>query len=181
VIFIAAAQGPIKPKRVSGFTLIELLVVIIIVGIVISFATLAIRGADPEDLIKTEAQRFNQLLELALEDATFKGRDYGIAFTPNSYTFVYLSDNHEWKSLPDDRLLRKRELDHNIEINLEFDNGNSAQPAPKTSKKLVPQVLLYSSGEIDPAFTAYFSIPGFNQSYQVNGDSDGHHEAKKSE
>ena len=181
MIFAAAATDIIKLKRVSGFTLIELLVVIIIIGIVISFATLAIRGSDPEDLIKTEAQRFNQLLELALEDATFKGRDYGIAFTPNSYTFVNLDDSHKWQALPDDRLLRKRELDHNIEINLEFDNGNNAQPVPKTSQKLVPQVLLYSSGEIDPVFTAYFSIPGFNQSYQVNGDSDGHHEVKKSE
>ncbi len=181
MIFTAAAPGFIKLKRARGFSLIELLVVIIIIGIVISFATLAIRGADPEDLIKTEAQRFNQLLELALEDATFKGLDYGIAFTPNSYTFVYRDDSGEWQALPEDRLLRKRELDHNIEINLEFGQGNNAQPAPKTSQKLVPQVLLYSSGEIDPGFTAYFSIPGFNQSYQVNGDSDGQHEVKKSE
>jgi general secretion pathway protein H len=179
VIFAAAASDIIKLRRARGFTLIELLVVIIIIGIVISFATLAIRGTDPEDLIKTDAQRFNQLLELALEDATFKGLDYGIAFTPNSYTFVYLDDHHEWQALSGDRLLRKRELEHNIEINLEFDQGNNAPPAAKTSKKLVPQVLLYSSGEIDPAFTAYFSIPGFNQSYQVHGYSDGQHKVKK--
>jgi hypothetical protein len=90
-----------------------------------------------------------------------------------------MDDSHEWQALSDDRLLRKRELDHNIEINLEF--NQNTKPAPNPDHKLVPQVLLYSSGEIDPVFTAYFSIPGFKQSYQVNGHSDGQHEFKKSE
>lgn len=192
----ATATTIIKRKRIQGFTLLELLVVIVIIGILISFATLAIRGTNPEELIQEEASRFNQLLQLALEEGIFKGLDYGIAFTPNSYTFVYQDDQQQWQPMSDDRLLRKRELEHDIEIELEFKQSQKpppktqtqAQAQPDTSNtsdddkdKLVPDVLLYSSGEIDPEFTAYFTIPGSGTSYQVNAYSDGQHEVKKTE
>lgn len=179
MIFAAAAPGLTKYKRARGFSLIELLVVIIIVSIVVSFTTLAIRGSDPDDLINTEAQRFNQLLELALEEATFKGLSYGIVFTPTSYTFVYLNDKNQWEALSGDQQLRKRQLEHNIQIDLEYSQNTDTKPADNKEQKLAPQVLLYSSGEIDPAFTAYFSIPGSNISYQVDGHSNGQHDVKK--
>ncbi len=189
MIFCATPPAFIKPERSQGFSLLELLVVIVIIGILISFTTLAIRGADPEDMIKEEAQRFNQLLQLAQEEAIFKGLEYGLAFTPNSYTFLVQLDN-KWQHLDDDRLLRTRALEHNIEIELTLDETGVAlkDPAAGSSPvnmdgepELTPQTFLLSSGEITPEFKARFLIYGVAKSYQVNAFIDGKHEIKAGE
>lgn len=196
MIFAATATAHIKPKRASGFSLLELLVVIVIIGILISFTTLAIRGADPDELIKEEAQRFNQLMQLALEEAILKGREYGIVFSPNSYTFLVQRDE-QWQRLSDDRLLRTRELEHDIEIELTIDQTDvvlksqaaaigddtdtDSENDKKPDKKIEPQVFLLSSGEITPEFSARFTILGVPQSYLVNAFIDGKHEVKRSE
>lgn len=185
----AASSASIRPEHQRGFSLLELLVVIVIIGILISFTTLAIRGADPEDLIKEEAQRFNQLLQLAQEEAIFKGLEYGVAFTPNSYTFLVQIEN-QWRHLDDDRLLRTRELQHNVEIELSVDqtgivltspNSNPGTTASDDKPELNPQTYLLSSGEITPEFSAKFVIYGVDKSYQVTAHIDGKHEIKTDE
>ena len=77
----------IKPQKFNqceftqrGFTLIELLVVIVIVAILFTYTTLAIRGNSPEDAIKEEAHRLERLIELALEESILRGEEYGIEF-----------------------------------------------------------------------------------------------------
>ncbi len=47
----------------QGFTLIELLVVVVIVAILFTYTTLAIRSNSPEDYIKEEAHRFERLTQ----------------------------------------------------------------------------------------------------------------------
>ena len=195
MIFTTAAPDFIKSKHSSGFTLLELLVVIVIVGILISFTALTIRGVDPDDLIKEEAQRFNQLMQLALEEAILKGLEYGIAFTPNSYTFLVQQEDKTWLPL-DDKLLRKRELEHDLEIELTVDDNGVVLSEPVAiptddinqedtdnteDDKVEPQVFLLSSNEITPEFSARFIIPGFAQAHQVDAYIDGKHEVKRSE
>ena len=72
----------------KGFSLLELLVVIVIISILFTFTTLAIRGTSPEELLQTEALRLDRLLQLALEEAILKGEEYGVEFKPGSYRFL---------------------------------------------------------------------------------------------
>ena len=172
--------------RYRGFTLLELLVVIVIVAILFTFTTLAIRGTTPEELIKTEALRLDRLLQLALEEATLKGQEYGLEFSPDSYRFLlYFED--QWLPLDQDQLLRKRELPDTMEFELEIeqidvlieDKPTDTDDPEKDDPR--PQVFLLSSGEITPEFSVHLVMPGIETSYVVSGTVNGEHKAEESE
>jgi general secretion pathway protein H len=174
--------------RASGFTLLELLVVIVIVSVLFSFMTLAIRGASPEDAIKEEALRLNQLIQLALEEAVLRNTEYALLFSTHGYQFLQLNEDN-WQTIEADKLLRKRELPLEMEIELSIEQvdvviadmheDSESEPGgdadEKTKKKLQPQVFLMSSEEITPEFSARFIIPGVEESYIVNATMDGKH------
>ena len=98
------------------------MVVIVIVAVMFSFLALSIRGTSPEEAIKTEAQRLNQLIGLALEEAILRGEEYAIVFKPNSYQFAHLTDTDTWELIQNDRQLRKREMPQDITLELEVEN-----------------------------------------------------------
>jgi general secretion pathway protein H len=171
-------------SRASGFTLLELLVVIVIVSVLFSFLTLSIRGNSPEELIKEEAYRLNQLIQLALEQAVLRNTEYGLKFDTHSYQFLQLNEN-SWQTVEADKLLRKRELPLEMEIELAIEQidvviadmyeDSESEDDEETEKKLQPQVFLMSSEEITPEFSARFTIPGVETSYIVNATIDGKH------
>lgn len=156
------------------------MVVIIIVGIMFSFLALSIRGSSPEEAIKTEAQRLNQLIQVALEEAILRGEEYAIVFKPNSYQFAHLTDSG-WQYIQKNRQLRLRELPQDITIELTVDksyfsfDSNSTDPNDSTKKTVEPQVFLLSSGEITPEFTVDIMIFGVNVSYRIVGKMNGQH------
>lgn len=170
-------------SRDKGFTLLELLVVVVIVSILFSFLTLSIRSHSPEDLIKEEARRLNQLLQLALEEAVLRNTEYGLVFNIHGYQFLRLNENN-WQTV-DDKLLRKRELPPGMEIELAVEQTDIVMTnAPedsednddeKTEEKIKPQIFLMSSEEITPEFSARFTIPGVKTSYIVNATINGKH------
>ena len=167
------------------------MIVIVITAILFSFATLTIRSSSPEDLIKEEARRLNRLIQLVLEEAVLKNTEYGLEFKSNSYQFLSYNEG-DWQSIADDKLLRKRELPEDMEIELaveqtdiiigdtpittDEDNANKDE-----EEKAKPQVFLLSSEEITPEFSARFSLRGVETSYVVNGSIDGKHEVKLSD
>lgn len=176
-----------RRRLASGFSLLELLVVIVIISILFTFTTLAIRGTSPEELLQTEAQRLDRLLQLALEEAMLKGQEYGVEFFPDSYRFVlYFEDT--WLPLEQDKLLRRRELPGNMEFELEIeqievlvekDKVETGSLRDKDQPK--PQVFLLSSGEITPEFSVRLVMPGVETSYVVSGTANGEHKAEISE
>lgn len=169
-----------------GFSLLELLVVIVIISILFTFTTLAIRGTSPEELIQTEAQRLDRLLQLALEEAILKGQEYGLEFKPDSYRFLLYFENR-WQPLDNDNLLRQRQLPENMELELEVEQidvlveEDSASTDEEDEEKPDPQVFLLSSGEITPEFSVRLVMPGVETSYIVSGTIDGEHKAEISE
>ncbi|MBL4712736.1 MAG: type II secretion system minor pseudopilin GspH [Gammaproteobacteria bacterium] len=186
---ISNAQHP-KPWQ-QGFTLIELLVVVVIVAILFTYTTLAIRGDSPEDLIKEEALRFERLVQLAMEEAILRGEEYGLEVYVDGYRFLRLSDNL-WQPLSTDKILRSRELSHDMELEMRVEETNividsasnifAKKPTETTDASANeeeekaprrPQIYLLSSGEISPEFDIRFFILGIEASYVVNGAFDG--------
>ena len=184
---LARAPGHIPKHKMKhrGFSLLELLVVIVIISILFTFTTLAIRGTSPEELIQTEAQRLDRLLQLALEEAILKGQEYGLEFSPNSYRFLIYYE-YTWQPLEGDKLLRERELPENMEFELEIEQidvliEEAKDPDDEDEETPDPQVFLLSSGEITPEFSVRLVMPGVDTSYIVSGSMNGEHKAEISE
>ena len=110
-------------KTHRGFTLIELLVVIVIVAILFSYTTLAIRSESPEDIIKKEAQRMERLVQLALQEAILRGEEYGIEVSLDGYQFVRMTDN-QWQPITGDKILRLRQLPLDMELEMSLEESD---------------------------------------------------------
>jgi len=171
-------------------------VVVVIVAILFTYTTLAIRSDTPEDLIKKESQRLERLVTLALEEAILRGEEYAIEIQQNGYVFLRFTKN-QWTPLTDDKILHERELplDMELEMRLEeteivFDPAPATNSGGKTSSdsnaddeqkddesddeaSFKPQIFLLSSGEITPEFDIRFYILGVETSYIVKGLFDG--------
>lgn len=174
-----------------GFTLIELLVVIVIVAILFTYTTLAIRGNGPEEAIKEEAQRLERLIELALEESILRGEEYGIEFFIDGYRFLHYVET-QWQPITQDTLLRERELPDKMELETRLEDSpivvdlasepladntveldESDETEDTATEKTYPHVYLLSSSEIAPDFDVRFYIPGVASSYIVKGIFDG--------
>ena len=79
---------PLRPAQQYGFTLLELLVVVVIVAILFTYTTLAIRSDSYEDIIKKEAYRLERLIELCLEEAILRGEEYALESYLDGYRFL---------------------------------------------------------------------------------------------
>ena len=176
----------------NGFTLIELIVVIVIIAILFTYTTLAIRGNSPADAIKEEARRLERLIELALEESILRGDEYGIEIFIDGYRFLSRIDE-QWQPITQDTILRERELPENMELEthledsplavdlstdplsddqVELDESGEAEKST-TAEKIYPHIYLLTSGEIAPDFDVRFYIPGVETSYIVKGLFDG--------
>lgn len=140
-------RDPALGRNVSAFTMIEVLVVILIIGIIINFVVISIRGNSPTDVLKVEARRFISLMELASEEALLRSELVGVVIEEDAYHFL-IRDLENWE-LNQESIFRKRELPENIHFKL-----LTEQPAESNVKKdteaQTPDIVLLSSGEITP-------------------------------
>jgi len=185
-------QRSAQQLQQDGFTLLELLVVVVIVAILFTYTTLAIRSSSPEDLIKEEAYRLERLTQLALEEAILRGEEYGIEVHLDGYRFLHFTEN-KWQPLSQDKILHERKLPLDMELEMHLEEteiviGLATEPMsdnevdlekaaePKNGKKeaeITPHIFLLSSGEITPDFDIRFYILGVKTSYFVRGFFDG--------
>lgn len=157
------------PKTQRAFTLLELMVVIVIIGIVLTFTTLAIGDGGKQQALRHEAERFTALLQLASEEAVLQGRDLGGGLSATQYQFWQLQGK-EWRVV-DDEMLRIRTLPAGMQLQLDMD-GEKAD-LPQTLEKISqPALLLLSSGEITP-FTARFYMENDATRVTVRGELTG--------
>jgi general secretion pathway protein H len=83
------AFSPLLSSLSRGFTLIEVLVVMVLIGIIISMASLSLNPRDESELLKQDIKTLQALLHLAREEAIIKQRLLGLVFDKKGYQFVY--------------------------------------------------------------------------------------------
>jgi general secretion pathway protein H len=139
-------------RPVGGFTLIEILVVLLIIGIMITGAVLAtgIGGGDRD--LEKERDRIVALTDYLREQAALQNREYGMRFYEGGYEFVVFNVRTGlWQQLQDDSITRPRPLPAGILADLSIEGRAIILPKkePTGPEDLAPQVLLYSSGELN--------------------------------
>jgi len=155
-----------KPdSRDSGFSLIELLVVITIIGIVMSIALLSIGLLGDDRDLQTEGRRMIALVQVAQDEATMQGREFGLELTANAYRFVeYDPLLGIWGELIGDDTLRMRTLPEDYEFDLflegqrvilelepaAFDDPEEDDVNNAFRENYAPHIWIFSSGDMTP-------------------------------
>lgn len=176
--------------RQRGFTLLELLAVIVIIGIIVTFASLSIGNRALDDRLEAESRRIEQLLRLAEDEADLKGLAIGLAFTKDGYRFLSANTSQNWVDYAQSGILRSRPLLQPFFVELRMEGrlipplpsaGEDDAPRPaaagnnddkdddEEAKKLKPQVLLLPGGQMTP-FTLDLKAPNYPSYFRIEGD-----------
>ncbi|MBA1148457.1 type II secretion system minor pseudopilin GspH [Ectothiorhodospiraceae bacterium WFHF3C12] len=111
-------QRPVDAVR--GFTLIELLVVLLIVGVMVGMASLAV-GDNRGEVVEREAQRLVALLRLAQDEATLSGQAVGLHVSHDGYAFLAQQDADTWVPMTGDRALAPHDLPEFVRLDMLVD------------------------------------------------------------
>lgn len=148
--------------RTTGFTLIEILVVVAIVAVVTAAATLSLGIIGDDNESRTEARRLASLIEVAQDEAVMQGREFGIELLSAGYRFVeYDPFAQVWVEIPDDDVLRPRNLAEGITLDLymedkrvplenELADLGQDEDDRNRIKDYAPHALIFSSGDVMP-------------------------------
>jgi general secretion pathway protein H len=114
-------------RRRLGFTLIEMLVVLLIMGILVGLVS-AIAQPDERALLRVEAERLAQLLDLAATESRLTGKPVAWTADGPGYRFWLFSEDAGWYEIRDEDTLRARTLPQGVTIsNLLVENLRSPE------------------------------------------------------
>jgi len=148
-------------QQQRGFTLIEIMVVVIIVATVVSIALLSVGVVGEDRELDKERRRLATLIEMAQDDATMQGREFGVELMRSSYRFVEFDPlTRQWAEVPGDELYRLRYLPEGVEFALFIDEksiqldenpqdlgDDSDSMIGSGVKPYLPHLFVFASGE----------------------------------
>lgn len=141
-----------RPQRHgAGFTLIEILVTLVIIGILIAGVILSVNIARGRNPVEQERQRLSAIIDFVRDRAALQSREYGIRCFEGGYEFLaYDASNDVWLRLEDETLTRARELPPGLEMTVLVEGRPIVLPPAKVrDEERKPQILLFSSGEMN--------------------------------
>lgn len=165
-----------KPQR--GFTMLELLVVLVVVGIMVSMATLSFGVLGRDRQSEEETRRFWAVLQQAREEAELQAEDIAVFISADSYEYLRFDPRrNEWLSLADDELYAPRELPEGLRFRLRVESreavlkpGLPDRSDEEENQKWPPQVMVLSSGEVMP-FELELERDGAPSVWRVTGQA----------
>ncbi len=140
-------------NKSNGFTLIEIMVVVVIAAILMGAVTLSFPRTG-DDLLKEQANRFAAIISLSQDEAILQSKDLALAVGEAGYSFLRKEDN-SWQVF-DEPPFNARSLVSGIATELLIEGVSVNLKTKKNSsssnddKKVKPQVLILSSGEMTP-------------------------------
>jgi general secretion pathway protein H len=118
---LPAARRP--PLTSPGFTLIEILVVIVIIGVVISMATLSVNILGRDSQVEEQSRRFWTILKQTREEAELQSMNIGVYIATEEYEFLRLDSlTNTWIPITDDKLYATRQLPEGLRYRLWLDS-----------------------------------------------------------
>ena len=105
--------GALRGSR--GFTLIEMLVVLLIMGLFVGLVSIIARP-DDRALLRVEAERLAQLLELAAAESRLTGKSIAWTADAPGYRFWRFREDAGWTQIRDSDSLRARSLPQGVTI-----------------------------------------------------------------
>jgi len=137
----------VPAARTSGFSLLEILVVLTILAVLTGTVILSFTGAESEQALKGAAERLAMRIELARQHSLTRNREWGVYVEDAGYRFAEFDPEQRiWMEMIR-RPFNENDLPDLVGLSLDLEEYDSL---PFEEDEDLPQILIFSSGEITP-------------------------------
>ena len=167
-------------QSASGLTLLEVLIVTLIISLLAGVGLLGFNTNNPQRTLEREAVRLRLILSLAAEQTLVRGAEYGLFLGESGYQILeYDEQGRQWRQ-SEVPMFQLHRLPDAVELALEMEDqpvlpvkviDRDTRPGKEEYEppRLIPQVQMYSSGELTP-FEIFLNRVDGSRMYRISGD-----------